>query len=111
MKRFLSKKFLIFILFLSAILLFFVIFNFNNVNALSKYGSSGEEVRKIQTKLKNWGYYNGAIDGIFGSRTLKAVKSFQSKNGLTVDGIVGEKTLAAMGIQSTSNSSSSRRKQ
>lgn len=111
MKRFFNKKFLIFILFLLAILLFFVIFNFNNVNALSKYGSSGEEVRKIQTKLKNWGYYNGAIDGIFGSRTLKAVKSFQSKNGLTVDGIVGEKTLAAMGIQSTSNSSSSRRKQ
>ena len=51
------------------------------VQALSKYGSNGEEVRKIQTKLKNWGYYNGSVDGIFGSKTLAAVKSFQRKNG------------------------------
>ena len=77
------------------------------VQALSRYGSTGNEVRQIQTKLKNWGYYNGSVDGIFGSRTLAAVKSFQRKNGLQVDGIVGEKTLAALGINSSGNSGSS----
>ena len=77
------------------------------VQALSRYGSNGEEVRKIQTKLKNWGYYNGNVDGIFGSKTLAAVKSFQRKNGLAVDGIVGEKTLAALGITSSNNSGTS----
>lgn len=76
----------------------------NQVEALSKYGSRGDEVRQIQTKLKRWGYYNGNIDGIFGSQTLEAVKYFQRKNGLTVDGIAGPKTLAAMGIYSSSSS-------
>ena len=77
----------------------------NSSEALSKYGSRGEEVRQIQTKLKRWGYYYGNIDGIYGSQTLSAVKWFQSKNGLTVDGIAGPKTLAAMGITSTNNTS------
>ena len=71
--------------------------------ALSKYGSVSDEVRQIQTKLKRWGYYNGTIDGIFGSKTLAAVKWFQSANGLTVDGIAGPKTLAAMGILASNN--------
>lgn len=75
----------------------------NETYALSKYGSRGDEVRQIQTKLKRWGYYNGSIDGIYGSQTLSAVKWFQSKNGLQVDGIAGPKTLAAMGIQNSSN--------
>ena len=77
------------------------------VQALSKYGSRGQEVTTIQTKLKRWGYYNGNIDGIYGSQTLAAVKWFQSKNGLVVDGIAGTKTLQAMGIYSSSSSSSS----
>ncbi|NCB51939.1 MAG: spore cortex-lytic enzyme [Clostridia bacterium] len=68
-----------------------------------KQGSTGETVRTIQTKLKSWGYYTGAVDGIFGWRTTQAVKWFQSKNGLTADGIVGEKTLAALGMGSTSS--------
>ena len=76
----------------------------NSSEALSKYGSRGDEVRQIQTKLKRWGYYNGSIDGIYGTQTQSAVKWFQSKNGLTVDGIAGPKTLAAMGITSTGNS-------
>ena len=76
------------------------------VQALSKYGSRGDEVRQIQTKLKNWGYYSGSVDGIYGSATLSAVKSFQNKNGLTVDGIAGTKTLQAMGIYNSSSSSS-----
>lgn len=79
----------------------------NSVYALSKYGSRGEEVRLIQTKLKRWGYYNGNIDGIYGSQTLAAVKWFQSKNGLVVDGIAGPKTLAAMGIFNSTTTSSS----
>ncbi len=73
---------------------------------VSRFGSSGNEVKQIQTKLKNWGYYKGEIDGIYGSKTVSAVKYFQRKNGLTVDGIAGKKTLAAMGIQSSSNNSS-----
>lgn len=78
-----------------------------SAEVLSQYGSTGSEVRQIQTKLKNWGYYTGEVDGIFGSKTLSAVRSFQQKNGLTVDGIVGPKTLAAMGISSSSSSSAS----
>lgn len=74
--------------------------------AVSRFGSSGNEVKQIQTKLKNWGYYKGDIDGIYGSKTVSAVKYFQRKNGLTVDGIAGSKTLAAMGIRSSSNNSS-----
>ena len=78
----------------------------NQVQALSKYGSRGDEVRQIQTKLKRWGYYDGNVDGIYGSQTLAAVKYFQRKNGLSVDGIAGPKTLEAMGIFNSSNSSS-----
>ena len=72
---------------------------------LSKYGSTGQEVKEIQTKLKNWGYYKGNVDGIYGTKTFNAVKKFQSKNGLTVDGIAGKKTLVALGITSSDNSS------
>lgn len=87
-------------------IIFFIIQKNNTIEVLSKYGSQGEEVKQIQTKLKRWGYYSGNVDGIYGSKTLAAVKSFQKKNGLTVDGIAGTKTLAAMGITSTSNNSS-----
>jgi len=76
------------------------------VETLSKRGSTGSEVRQIQTKLKNWGYYNGKVDGIYGSQTENAVKYFQRKNGLTVDGIAGPRTLAAMGIGSSNTSGS-----
>lgn len=86
--------------------LYITISRYQTVEALSKYGSRGEEVKKIQTKLKRWGYYNGNIDGIYGSQTLAAVKAFQRKNGLTVDGIAGTKTLRAMGIMNSSNNSS-----
>ena len=88
------------------IIVSYMIISIYKVDALSKYGSRGEEVKRIQTKLKEWGYYSGGVDGIFGSQTFEAVKKFQSKNGLTVDGIVGDKTLAALGIQGSSNSSS-----
>lgn len=66
--------------------------------AVIKVGSSGTIVKTIQTRLKRWGYYTGSIDGIFGSKTKEAVKYFQRRNGLTVDGIVGPATASAMGI-------------
>lgn len=72
-----------------------------------KQGSRGETVKKVQQKLKNWGYYKGSVDGIYGSQTTAAVKYFQRKNNLAVDGIAGNKTLAAMGIYTSSNQSSS----
>ncbi len=75
-----------------------------SVSALSKMGSTGSEVRQIQTKLKNWGYYSGSVDGIYGTKTKNAVISFQRKNRLTADGIAGPATLAAMGIASGSSS-------
>ncbi len=81
-------------------------YNYENAYALSRKGSSGSEVKQIQTKLKNWGYYSGSVDGVYGSGTEKAVKQFQKKNGLTADGVAGSKTLAAMGISSSSGSSS-----
>ncbi len=74
--------------------------------ATYRQGSSGEQVRVIQDKLKRWGYYDGAVDGIFGSATAKAVRSFQKSNGLTVDGIVGKNTLRALGIFETGGTSS-----
>lgn len=78
---------------------------YESSQVLSRLGSRGEEVRKIQQKLKNWGYYSGGIDGIYGTQTQNAVKSFQRKNGLTADGIAGKATLNAMGISSGSSSS------
>lgn len=74
--------------------------------AVLKVGSSGQQVRTLQTKLNNWGYNAGTVDGIFGSNTLAAVKRFQANNGLTVDGIVGAKTAAALGMTLSGSSSS-----
>ena len=89
------------------ITVFGIYFANSKVDALSKYGSRGDEVVTIQTKLKRWGYYNGNIDGIYGSQTQEAVRYFQRKNGLTVDGIAGPETLKAMGIYSSSTTSTS----
>jgi len=75
--------------------------------ALSKYGSRGEEVRQIQARLKKWGYYKGEVDGIYGPLTVQAVRYFQSKNGLVVDGIAGPKTLAAIGLNPNASQQSS----
>ena len=75
--------------------------------ALYKRGSSGATVTQIQTRLKSWGYYTGSVDGVYGSATESAVKYFQRKNGLSVDGQAGEKTLAALGIYENSSGSSS----
>ena len=66
--------------------------------AALKQGSRGEDVKTVQQKLKRWGYYSGSVDGIYGPATKKAVEYFQRKNGLTADGIVGQKTYAALGM-------------
>ena len=80
-------------------LCFCVISDFTKTeNTLSKFGSSGNEVVRIQTKLMQWGYYKGDGDGIYGSRTKAAVEKFQRNNKLSVDGIAGTNTLRAMGI-------------
>ena len=74
--------------------------------ATYRQGSTGSTVRTIQTKLKRWGYYTGTVDGVYGSKTVAAVKYFQRSNGLTADGVCGAKTLAALGISSSGGSSS-----
>lgn len=102
------NRFFILVLLIGIIVsIFLFVVKIKSVQAISKYGSRGDEVIQIQTKLKNWGYYNGSVDGVYGSGTLAAVKSFQKKNGLTVDGIAGKKTLEAMGIFTSSTTSGS----
>ena len=73
--------------------------------AVYRQGSTGDAVRTIQTKLSNWGYFSGAIDGIYGPKTEEAVKYFQWKNGLTADGVVGPATLRALGMSTTGGDS------
>ena len=73
---------------------------------LSYYGSSGQEVVQIQQRLRNWGYYKGSVDGSYGYQTYQAVRSFQSKNGLRVDGVAGPETLAALGLPTGGTSGS-----
>jgi spore cortex-lytic enzyme len=78
-----------------------------SIAATLRVGSSGEDVKTLQTKLKRWGYYTGSIDGVFGAGTKKAVIAFQKKNGLTPDGIVGAATLKALGMSASNGSGSS----
>lgn len=70
----------------------------DTVAAVSRIGSSGNEVKAIQEALKERGLYSGAVDGIFGSATAEAVKRFQKQQGLTADGIAGAQTLKRLGI-------------
>ncbi len=74
--------------------------------AVYQQGATGSAVRTMQQKLKNWGYYKGSVDGIFGTKTKEAVKYFQRKNGLKVDGIVGNQTLKALGMSNYASSES-----
>lgn len=70
-------------------------------------GDTTANIKAVQTRLSNWGYYTGKVDGIWGSKTLSAVKYFQRRNGLVVDGIVGPATEAAMGLNLSKSTSSS----
>ncbi|MBQ3494033.1 MAG: spore cortex-lytic enzyme [Clostridia bacterium] len=63
--------------------------------------------KQVQQKLKDLGYYKGAIDGIIGKQSKAAIKNFQRDYGLVVDGIIGPKTLSALGLSSSSGGYSS----
>lgn len=84
-------------------------FHFGNIQtaeAASLYwGSTGNKVSEVQRKLKQWGYYDGPIDGVFGQATYNAVVFFQRKHGLKQDGVIGTQTANALGIRLTSGSS------
>ena len=97
------KKLCIFAILISSVFAASAIYYTRTNDVLSKKGSTGNEVIQIQKKLKQWGYYDGDVDGIYGSKTKAAVERFQKKNGLAVDGIAGTNTLNAMGIQSSSS--------
>lgn len=94
---------------LTTILLFTDVIRSNNPAEAAnvKQGSTGATVKQIQQNLKSWGYYNGIVDGIFGSQTSAAVKYFQKTHGLTADGVVGTQTANALGITLTSNTGTS----
>jgi len=66
------------------------------------WGVQGQDVRTVQDKLLRWKYYDGQVDGVYGARTYRAVRKFQAKNGLNVDGIVGPSTANALGMATTS---------
>lgn len=76
-----------------------------SAQTLSQLGSRGQEVRQIQSKLRELGLYSGSVDGIYGTATQKAVRQFQKNCGLTADGIAGRKTLLYLGLGSGTNSS------
>ncbi len=71
--------------------------------AILRQGSSGTLVKKVQERLKKWGYYSGSVDGVFGPKTRQAVILFQKRNKLVADGIVGTKTFNALGINPNSS--------
>ena len=68
-------------------------YNLELGSRMLEYGSEGADVALLQKTLKRLNYYNAEIDGIYGKKTIKAVKSFQNENNLSVDGIVGPKTI------------------
>ena len=76
-----------------------------DIQVLSKIGSRGDEVRRIQQKLKALGFFEGAVDGIYGVKTQSAVRRFQKSVGITADGIAGTKTLLYLGLGNDSSSS------
>ena len=63
-----------------------------------KIGDKGQEVKDMQQELKNWGYYNGNINGIFDSNTFASVLRYQKTYGLKANGIADENTLLSMGL-------------
>ncbi len=71
--------------------------------AVLRQGSKSDEVREVQRRLKQWGYYKGSVDGVFGKETKAAVIAFQKKNGLTADGVVGKATYKALGMTNSYN--------
>lgn len=79
--------------------------------AALRLGERSEPVAVMQEKLSRWGYYDGAVDGVFGSGTERAVRKFQESNGLVSDGVVGEETRKALGMSESSSGSSTRERE
>lgn len=102
-----QKKLILAVALIFAVNIFIIALAQSADAAVCKRGSSGATVTQIQTRLKSWGYYDGTVDGIYGSATERAVRYFQRVNGLAVDGQTGDKTLAALGIYETSDAASS----
>ncbi|OPJ60122.1 spore cortex-lytic enzyme [Clostridium oryzae] len=103
-----KKKMAIFSIVLVLLVALVCLFPYYTLTGAATYswGSRGSTVREIQTRLKRWGYYYGTVDGIYGYRTYSSVKWFQSKNGLPADGVAGNRTLAALGINTTAGTTS-----
>lgn len=76
------------------------------ITTLSQLGSRGDEVRRVQSKLRELGFYSGKVDGIYGTNTRDAVRAFQRSVGITADGIAGQKTLLYLGLSGGSSGSS-----
>lgn len=91
---------------LAAMLLIFTL-PVKPAQAAVAWGSRGDEVTRVQQKLKQYGYFSGAVDGIFGKETYDAVVWFQQRNHLKADGVVGVSTLAALGIPQSTQASAS----
>lgn len=62
------------------------------------WGTQGQDVKNVQWQLVKWKYLVGPVDGVYGAETYRAVRRFQAKHGLKVDGVVGPETAAALGI-------------
>lgn len=96
-----KRKFFIPLILILSILLISVMVYENSYAQNLAWGSSGAEVTELQNRLSRWGYYDGPISGTFGPQTYEAVRLFQQRNGLVVDGVVGPQTRAALGMQTT----------
>lgn len=73
-----------------------------------RWGSTGDHVVQLQNRLRQWGYYHGTVDGVYGAETYRAVVNFQSRNGVwPADGVVGESTWTALGLLAAVRGSSS----
>lgn len=70
------------------------------------WGSQGQDVRIVQDKLLRWKFYDGAVDGVYGARTYRAVRKFQAKHGLKQDGVVGPSTAKALGMPKAASAAS-----
>ncbi|MCX7922778.1 MAG: spore cortex-lytic enzyme [Clostridia bacterium] len=63
-----------------------------------KPGDRGEEVEELQLNLKNWGFYEGDVDGAYGWTTFRSIRKYQEECGLPVSGIADTNTLLTMGL-------------
>ncbi|MHB8171980.1 MAG: spore cortex-lytic enzyme [Thermincolia bacterium] len=107
-----KKRLGIILMVLALGLLSFSIWQSQEVTAISQslyWGSKGPNVIQLQQKLKDWGFYQGNTDGMYGAGTFNAVKKFQQRQGIKADGVAGPDTLKALGLWTRKNSSVTRK--